>query len=160
MTLPNHKRAFRHLIQRYRQLSKLRNMEFSLTEDQLLVLFKGNCKYCGTIPRQVHNGLGNCLPFIYNGIDRLDNSKGYLDGNCVSCCKSCNSIKHTTEVDQIIKPSKWYGNYLTIRATDERLHGQVVWECHHQGTIKKVLAGNLQREEKFQKEKISNEKSN
>jgi hypothetical protein len=151
MTVPNHERAFRHLIQRYKQLSKFRKMEFDLTNDQILLLFKGNCKYCGIKPEQIHKGLGNCEPFIYNGIDRLDSSKGYIQGNCVPCCKSCNSIKHITDINQIIQPNKWYGNYLTIRPTTERLHGQVVWECHHQGTIKKVIAGNLRREEKFQK---------
>lgn len=28
-----------------------------------------------------------------NGIDRVDNSKGYLKTNCVPCCKHCNYVK-------------------------------------------------------------------
>lgn len=30
---------------------------------------------------------------VYNGIDRVDNSKGYIKGNCVSCCSICNTMK-------------------------------------------------------------------
>jgi 5-methylcytosine-specific restriction endonuclease McrA len=28
-----------------------------------------------------------------NGIDRVDNNKGYLKENCVPCCKHCNYAK-------------------------------------------------------------------
>jgi hypothetical protein len=29
----------------------------------------------------------------YNGIDRVDNKKGYTEENCVSCCGLCNRMK-------------------------------------------------------------------
>lgn len=32
-------------------------------------------------------------PFTFNGIDRLDNSGGYVSGNIVSCCQRCNMAK-------------------------------------------------------------------
>lgn len=31
--------------------------------------------------------------YFYNGIDRLDNTKGYTPENSVACCKHCNSLK-------------------------------------------------------------------
>jgi 5-methylcytosine-specific restriction endonuclease McrA len=31
--------------------------------------------------------------FLYSGIDRKDNEKGYTEENCVPCCKRCNGIK-------------------------------------------------------------------
>ena len=31
--------------------------------------------------------------FIYNGIDRKNNGKGYTEDNIVSCCKQCNFAK-------------------------------------------------------------------
>lgn len=38
----------------------------------------GDCYYCGDIP---------------TGLDRVDNDKGYLQSNCVPCCKICNQMK-------------------------------------------------------------------
>ena len=32
-------------------------------------------------------------PFLRNGIDRIDNNKGYTKENCVPCCDICNRIK-------------------------------------------------------------------
>ena len=156
-TIPSNERAFRHLIQRYKQLAKFRKMDFSLTNEQCFSIFKGNCQYCGIEPNQIHNGLKGSEPFRYNGIDRKDSLKGYVDGNCVPCCKSCNSRKHVTDADQMIQPGKMYGNYLVIQSTDERLHGQVLWECYHysSGQIKKVLSGNLRREERIVQERVN-----
>ena len=31
--------------------------------------------------------------FIYNGIDRLDPTRGYIAKNVVPCCKTCNVAK-------------------------------------------------------------------
>ena len=31
--------------------------------------------------------------FIYNGLDRIDNSKNHSKENCVACCKYCNYAK-------------------------------------------------------------------
>jgi hypothetical protein len=36
--------------------------------------------------------------YTYNGIDRVDNSKGYTPENTVPCCKICNKIKGTGDV--------------------------------------------------------------
>jgi 5-methylcytosine-specific restriction endonuclease McrA len=48
----------------------------------------------------------------FNGIDRLDSSKGYFMDNVVSCCKHCNSAKNiltTTEFkNHIIKIYEHY----------------------------------------------------
>lgn len=29
----------------------------------------------------------------YNGVDRKDNAKGYVTGNCLPCCWPCNYAK-------------------------------------------------------------------
>jgi hypothetical protein len=31
--------------------------------------------------------------FVYNGLDRVDNTLGYLPGNVVACCTQCNGAK-------------------------------------------------------------------
>lgn len=75
-----------------------RNLEFNLTDEELHILFKGNCFYCNIEPRQVsihqtRNGEKDHSRYIYNGIDRVDNNKGYNKDNCVSCCKFCNRVR-------------------------------------------------------------------
>lgn len=38
--------------------------------------------------------------FKYNGVDRVDNSIGYTDDNCVSCCKICNNSKSALDLSE------------------------------------------------------------
>jgi len=33
-------------------------------------------------------------PYVHNGIDRVDPTKGYTPENTVSCCSRCNYAKH------------------------------------------------------------------
>lgn len=54
-------------------------------------LTRGDCHYCGSSPSNKEckrNGT-----FVYSGIDRQDNLKGYTAENCVSCCWICNDMK-------------------------------------------------------------------
>jgi hypothetical protein len=44
-------------------------------------------------PSNVMNHLNAHAAFIYNGIDRVDNSIGYEMGNVVTCCVVCNLMK-------------------------------------------------------------------
>jgi hypothetical protein len=41
-----------------------------------------------------------------NGIDRVDNSKGYSKENCVACCEICNRIKHVYDKNFFIDKCK------------------------------------------------------
>lgn len=81
----------------YKWCAKDRNLEFSLNIDEFDALTKQNCHYCGQqpVPRidkstKRYNG-----PFIGNGIDRMDSTRGYTLNNCVPCCFACNYAKHT-----------------------------------------------------------------
>jgi len=38
--------------------------------------------------------------YIYNGIDRVDNSLGYVKENCKSCCFRCNKIKRDMSLEE------------------------------------------------------------
>ena len=37
---------------------------------------------------------------VYNGLDRVDSSKGYVMSNVQPCCTRCNYAKHTGTVDE------------------------------------------------------------
>ncbi len=65
----------------YQKGAERRNMEFALSFEDYVNLQASPCVYCGE-----KEG---------NGIDRVDNSVGYIKENCVSCCLVCNKMKLT-----------------------------------------------------------------
>jgi hypothetical protein len=82
-------------LKSYKEEAKNRNLCWQLTDSQALQLFKENCYYCGIEPQEITRKMRNYTPNAFlNGIDRVDNSKGYQVDNCVSCCKICQQIKH------------------------------------------------------------------
>jgi hypothetical protein len=87
--------AFNQRISQYRFGAIKRNLEFQLTVDQCYKLFTDNCFYCGIEPRQITTITNKSSEFVYNGIDRLDNLKGYELDNVVTCCKWCNRWKNS-----------------------------------------------------------------
>lgn len=86
---------------KYRNNAKVSNREFLLSKEQFMAIVSSPCFYCGTPPKQLScesrirkRGISvEYATFLYNGIDRQDNSKGYIDGNCVPCCRICNRAK-------------------------------------------------------------------
>lgn len=65
------------------------------------VVFK-KCHYCNIEPfvsTKIINNNG-AEHFLYNGIDRIDNNKGYVLNNVVPCCKQCNFAKYIQTYDE------------------------------------------------------------
>lgn len=86
-----------------RWTAKQRNHEFTLTKEEWLNLVKQNCFYCKSPPSntcRARTGIGD---FVYNGLDRQDNSKGYSIENAVPCCYKCNSMKSDFSLEEFIK---------------------------------------------------------
>lgn len=76
------------LNQRYsfsKRLARKRGKEWSLTKDQYAALISQPCYYC-------ENKLGEPVS-VGVGLDRLDNTNGYMIDNVVCCCDFCNKIK-------------------------------------------------------------------
>ena len=76
--------------------AKHRGIPLTISYDSFVYFVEGSCVYCGT------TGLSylNPLPhedwkerYTYTGIDRIDSSLGYEEGNIQSCCKICNYAK-------------------------------------------------------------------
>ena len=80
--------------------AKKHGREWSLSEDSFDVFSKSACYYCGDPPSNV--GKKNDGIWMYSGLDRVDNSKGYIDGNVVACCKRCNGWKHAAHVEDFL----------------------------------------------------------
>lgn len=97
------KRGLNGAISLYKRHAKERNLIFSLTECEFLDLCKKDCFYCGKEPSNrlyKQNKDGTEMNFIYNGIDRIENTIGYVLENCVPCCKICNYMKRETSFSQ------------------------------------------------------------
>lgn len=79
--------------------------------DDLFVfeLIRKDCAYCGA---------PSLWPKGRNGIDRVNAEIGYLQNNCVSCCKVCNRAKYNQTVKEFVEWGK-------------RFHG----ECVKKGLI-------------------------
>lgn len=78
--------------------AKRRKIDFKLSFDEWLMLVTSNCFYCNGKPANAYKHSGTyysktCGEIIYQGIDRIDNSVGYVFDNCAPCCKTCNSMK-------------------------------------------------------------------
>lgn len=68
-------------VQTLRADAATRGLEYTLDPRLARDLVTDNCFYCGAAPIPV------------NGIDRVDNSRGYVEDNVVSCCTVCNTAK-------------------------------------------------------------------
>lgn len=77
----------------YRRDARKRNREFNLTKEQVKELIFAACHYCGR--ERANRGAVDHLQRIttYNGIDRMDSSKGHYPENVVTCCQDCNRAK-------------------------------------------------------------------
>ncbi len=77
-----------------------RKLEFDLSFEEFLELAKLNCIYCGTEPSNISKAPNNNGDFLYQGIDRIDNNKGYVLENCAPCCRACNIAKNSRSVQE------------------------------------------------------------
>ena len=59
------------------------------------------CHYCGAVDSNTCN-YEDRFELKYNGIDRVDSSLGYVPGNCVPCCRICNTMKMDLSIEEFI----------------------------------------------------------
>lgn len=102
--------------------SKARKREYTLNIEDYIKLIYANCTYCGLPPskllkRYKKNTYKNTTYF--NGIDRIDNSIGYTKENCVTCCSTCNYMKHVLNVNIFLNHVKYIYEH---RIRDKKAH--------------------------------------
>ena len=95
MRLPFGRGAFNSLLDRYKRQAQKRGYSFELSEIEFKNLVNKNCYYCGKEPQQKSKPVGSFGLYVYNGIDRLDNTKDYTIDNVITCCRRCNRAKDT-----------------------------------------------------------------
>ncbi len=89
-------------LRSYKRDAKYRNLTWLLTEQEFDRLTGSNCYYCGEFPSNRHTSDYRSGDFIYNGIDRIDNNRGYESDNVVPCCFRCNEMKHTYTMSEFV----------------------------------------------------------
>jgi hypothetical protein len=80
----------------YNHRAKDRDICFDLTKEQFLSTINMSCYICGKENDEFHQ----------NGIDRYDNTKGYVKENIRSCCGNCNYLKRNYEYELFINKLK------------------------------------------------------
>ena len=94
--LPYGEANFNDLYGSYKSSASTRGIFFDLTKEQFKLLTRENCYYCGIEPLQIYNKRGREYThgyWVYNGIDRKNDTCGYEINNCVPSCKVCNYAK-------------------------------------------------------------------
>ena len=106
-------------MREYERQARNRGLIWVLSKEEFNVLTSQNCVYCGAEPQEgyknkEHNGCAKM-----NGIDRVDNSRGYEWNNCVPACKTCNGAKcRMTKTDFLSWIDRAHLSWNTTAASD------------------------------------------
>jgi hypothetical protein len=87
--------AARHLYAQYKYNAdrRWRTYSFDLPFEEFLRIIVLPCHYCGTEAKEINYKNKKNIVIKLNGIDRVNNNKGYTVNNVVPCCKKCNWMK-------------------------------------------------------------------
>jgi len=90
---PQGEASLQGIYQAYTARAKRKDHVFAMTKQRFKEVTSQDCYYCGAPPspfsiKETANGA-----YVGNGIDRVDNSRGYVEGNIVPCCTACNRAK-------------------------------------------------------------------
>ncbi len=90
------------LLKSYINGAVLRNYSFELTNEEFFWFTKQDCFYCGNPPVQpmTKSSPSYFGDYLYNGIDRVENTIGYTFDNCVTCCTDCNMSKGKKSIEK------------------------------------------------------------
>lgn len=95
--------SFRALYNTYKKRALKDGRAFSLTKEQFRALTSAPCTYCNIKPRQQKRACSESYGiYQYNGLDRVDNARGYELGNVAPCCAMCNRSKRELSVVEFL----------------------------------------------------------
>lgn len=100
------RREYSHLKKRNRKFTDNDNV---IDYKEYKEIVTSPCYFCGSVgSRSIHDRLRvrgityTCSDEVLhiNGVDRIDSSNGYVKGNCIPCCTTCNYAKNTMTIEQ------------------------------------------------------------
>jgi hypothetical protein len=98
--LPDNMAMKNELFYRYKKGATERELPFSLDFQVFVEKTQQPCFYCGVKSSATMWSTFKNRRFDYNGIDRIDSSKGYIEGNIVTSCHQCNFAKSDYTLDE------------------------------------------------------------
>jgi hypothetical protein len=113
--LPGDLGSFNTAYSQYQENSKTRSYSFSLSKEEFRSVSSKPCEYCGALPRPYYaknRAVVDSVPYMCNGIDRVNNEIGYEISNCVPCCSLCNYMKRSMVVNNFIDHVKKIASHL------------------------------------------------
>jgi hypothetical protein len=95
-----------------------RSLLFTINQEEFEKLVIQPCYYCGFYSES-----------RLNGIDRMNNNKGYIPQNCLPCCKMCNMIKNIQHPIEFLDKIDCILYYLQIKESITELYIQC-WDSY------------------------------
>lgn len=94
-----YRKSLKARCKKYELGAKKRGLPFELSLEEFDEITKMSCEYCGGYSDEL-NGIK------FNGIDRIDSSKGYTVKNSVPCCEMCNRMKLDYDLEDFLEHVK------------------------------------------------------
>lgn len=98
------------VLNQYTQNCRVTGRKWEISDDVFYKLIASPCDYCGTSNSNTARRRGHY--FSYNGLDRVDDSKGYTEDNVVPCCRTCNFAKRGLSRDVFVAHLKKAGLHM------------------------------------------------
>ena len=114
-TLPGDLGSFNTTYIQYKCNAKTRSHSFNLSKEDFREITSKSCAYCGSVPKPYYaknRSVINVVPYLCNGVDRMNNKIGYEVGNCVPCCDLCNYMKRSMRVEDFLTHIRKIASYL------------------------------------------------
>jgi hypothetical protein len=99
--------AYNQRYSLYKSSAIKRGKVFELSIEEFINMISSCCEYCGATPADTTHCRGKLKHNVpMNGVDRVDNSIGYVIENCKPCCAQCNRGKMAYSLDDF---KSWIG---------------------------------------------------
>ena len=94
----------------YQAAARSRGIDFNLTAQEFALFWNRPCTYCDNSINTV-------------GIDRVDNTKGYVASNCVPCCELCNKMKREQTKAEFIAQCRKIVQRFDAESQEDKISG-------------------------------------
>jgi hypothetical protein len=114
--------GLRKLYLSYKKSARRTKRKFNIPIEKFKELTSKKCTYCGNPPSRISKTTRSKksevikhTTYKFNGLDRIDSSKGYTQENVVPCCQWCNKIKRERNVSEFKNHIKRIFQWTTLK---------------------------------------------